>query len=81
MTPDPGQNVALNEAQIDELLLELNLRISGPEQLRAWASATTVDIDRVTATPTLTYVRLGRPDASGDRIVLMLLDGVWERTL
>ncbi len=81
MTLDPGLNVAWTEAQIDELLLELNTRIAGPDQLRAWASDTTVEIDRLTATPTLTYIRLGRTDATGDSIVLMLLDGVWERTL
>lgn len=81
MAQSPALNVALNEAQIDELLLELNTRISGPEELRAWASHTTVDIDRLTATPTLTYIRLARRDTTGCGIVLMLLDGVWERTL
>jgi hypothetical protein len=81
MLRSPAPNVALTEAQIDELLLELNTHISGAEGLRAWASHTTVAIDRLTATPTLTYIRLGRRDPSGASIVLMLLDGVWERAL
>lgn len=80
MTQGSTLHVALNEAQIDELLLELNTRISGAEELRAWASDTTVEIDRLTATPTLTYIRLAQRDHGG-AIVLMLLDGVWERTL
>lgn len=81
MTQSPALNVALNEAQIDELLLELNAHISGPQELRAWASRTTIDIDRLIATPKLTYIRLVRRDTSGASIVLMLLDGMWERTL
>ncbi|GAA1419360.1 hypothetical protein [Agrococcus citreus] len=81
MLRSPAPNVALTEAQIDELLLELNTQITGPEELRAWASHTTVAIDRLTATPTLTYLRLVRRDPSGASIVLMLLDGAWERTL
>ena len=81
MARSPAPNVAFNEAQIDELLLELNTHVTGPEELRAWASDRTVAFDRLTATPTLTYIRLTRRDDQGGGIVLMRLDGVWERTL
>jgi len=81
MARSPAPNVAFNEAQIDELLLDLNTHVTGPEDLRAWASDRTVDIDRLTATHSLTYIRLARHDDHGAAIVLMLLDGVWERAL
>ncbi len=81
MAWSPAPNVAFNEAQIDELLLDLNTHVTGPEELRAWASDRMVAFDRLTATPVLTYIRLDRHDDHGVPIVLMLLDGVWERAL
>ncbi|MGC5075705.1 hypothetical protein [Agrococcus sp. DT81.2] len=81
MARSPAPNVAFSEAQIEELLLDLNTHVTGPEGLRAWASDTAVDVDRLTATPILTYIRLARHDDHGCVIVLMLLDGVWERAL
>lgn len=81
MQSDQELATNLDDAQIDDLLLELNARVTGPEELRAWASETTVEIDRLTATPALTYVRLDQRDSEGTTIVLMLLEGVWERAL
>ncbi|MFP5251042.1 MAG: hypothetical protein ACLGHD_01585 [Actinomycetes bacterium] len=74
-------NVAYNEAQLEELLLELNRCAHDAEQLRAWAARTTVEIERLMAGESLMYVRLAGGDEHGDAIVLMLLDGVWERAL
>ena len=81
MAGSPAPNVAFNEAQIDELLLDLNTHCIGTEDLRAWASNRTVAFDRLTATHTLTYIRLAGHDQHGAAVVLMRLDEVWERAL
>ena len=74
-------DVAYNEAQLEELLLELNHCAHDAEQLRAWAAHTTVEIERLMAGESLMYVRLAGADEHGGAVVLMLLDGVWERAL
>ncbi|MGM1030326.1 MAG: hypothetical protein ACQEWM_10765 [Actinomycetota bacterium] len=68
-----------SEEEIARILLELAAIATDPESLRSWGQAPGVPLERMVAIETLTYVRLAGRDAHGDPIVLMLLDGAWER--
>jgi hypothetical protein len=74
-------NVRYTDAQIEELLLELNHEAITAASLPAWVAATAIRVERLTATHVLVYVRLAEHDSHDDRVVLMLLDGAWERAL
>ncbi len=68
-----------SDEEIARILLQLAAIATDPESLRSWGTAPDVPIERLVAIETLTYVRLAGRDADGDPIVLMLLDGAWER--
>ena len=68
-------------AQIQEILADLNANVRGLQSLHVWASQRDLDIARLTAGANLTYIRLAGRDERGDPIVLMLLDNVWERAI
>jgi hypothetical protein len=70
-----------SDEEIQRILLELAAIATDHESLRAWSAAPGVPLERVVALQTLTYVKLAGRDAHGEPIVLMLLDGTWERIL
>lgn len=70
-----------SDAQIQEILADLNANVRGLQSLHVWASQRDLDIARLTAGANLTYIRLAGRDERGDPIVLMLLDNVWERAI
>jgi hypothetical protein len=76
-----ARHVRYTDPQIDELLLELNHEAINADTLPAWVASSGIAIDRLCATCELVYIRLTDHDADGGTIVLMLLDGTWERTL
>lgn len=71
--------VVHSEEEIARVLLELAAIATDPDSLRSWAQTPGVPLERMVAIETLTYVRLAGRDADGEPIVLMLLDGAWER--
>ena len=66
-------------ADIDAILTDLTAHATEHHQVRAWASECGIPCKRVVATPDLAYVRLAGEDETGGYVVLMLLDGMWER--
>jgi len=68
-------------ADIAAVLSDLQARANDAASLRTWAQDANVAIERVVATDDLTYVRLAARDDDGSPIVLMLLEGVWERAV
>lgn len=72
---------AYTDADIDAIVDDLNATATDAERVHAWAARSGVPITRAVAIPDLTYVRLAGKDESGGYIVLMLLDGTWERAI
>jgi hypothetical protein len=70
-----------SDDEIYAILLELAAIATDHESLRSWAATPGIELERVVAIETLTYVRLAGHDAEGSPIVLMLLEGMWERVL
>jgi hypothetical protein len=81
MATSHAPNVRYTDAQIEELLLDLNHEAVTAASLPAWTAASAVGVERLTATRSLVYIRLTERDSHDDRVVLMLLDGTWERAL
>ncbi|MGC5075685.1 hypothetical protein [Agrococcus sp. DT81.2] len=69
------------DADVDTILADLNAPVPGHEDLHAWSDRSGIPCKRVVATADLTYVRLAGQDRAGGYIVLMLLDGTWERVI
>lgn len=69
------------DADIDAILDDLNATATDPQQVHAWAARSGISVTRAVAIPDLTYVRLAGKDEAGGYIVLMLLDGTWERAI
>lgn len=79
MHSPPSQRAIHPEAEIARILLELATEAGDADGLRAWAQRSEVELERVVAIEPLTYVRLTGRDTEGEPVVLMLLDGAWER--
>lgn len=79
METSPSQRDVYSEEEIARILLELAALATDHESLRTWGASPGVQLERLVAIETLTYVRLAGRDAEGQPIVLMLLDGEWER--
>ncbi|MET4098132.1 arsenate reductase-like glutaredoxin family protein [Agrococcus sp. UYP10] len=79
MKDSPPGVKTYSDADIDAILADLTAHVPEQHQLRAWASECGIPVKRVVATPDLTYVRLAGKDETGGYVVLMLLDGMWER--
>ena len=77
-TSRPSRTVH-SEEEIARILLQLATLATDHESLRAWGETPDVPLERLVAIETLTYVRLAGRDADREPIVLMLLDGAWER--
>jgi hypothetical protein len=75
----PSQRDVYSDEEIARILLELAALATDHESLRAWGASPGVQLERLVAIETLTYVRLAGRDSTGEPIVLMLLDGEWER--
>jgi hypothetical protein len=75
----PSRRDVYSDEDITRILLELDAVATDHESLRAWRASADVELERLVAIETLTYVRLAGRDAEGQPIVLMLLDGEWER--
>ncbi|ROR64812.1 hypothetical protein [Agrococcus jenensis] len=81
MDYDSAERSVFAEEDIARILLELAAVATDHTSLRSWAADPGVQLDRVVAMEALTYVRLAVRDEHGEPIVLMLLDGTWERIL
>jgi len=81
MTASPPRPKAHSDSDIDAILAELNATVVDHQRLHAWVSESDIPLARVVASERLTYVRLAGKDASGGCVVLMLLDGAWERAI
>jgi hypothetical protein len=68
-----------SDEEIARILLQLATLATDHEGLKSWGESPDVPLERMVAIETLTYVRLAGRDAEGEPIVLMLLDGAWER--
>lgn len=79
METSPSQRDVYSDEEITRILLELAAIATDHESLRAWGASPGVQLERLVAIESLTYVRLAGRDAKGQPIVLMLLDGEWER--
>jgi hypothetical protein len=75
----PSPRDVYSDEEISRILLELATIATDHESLRAWGASPGVQLERLVAIEALTYVRLAGRDAKGQPIVLMLLDGEWER--
>jgi hypothetical protein len=75
----PSRRDVYSDEDISRILLELAAIATDHESLRTWGASPGVELERLVAIETLTYVRLAGRDAEGQPIVLMLLDGEWER--
>jgi len=75
----PSRRDVYSDEEITRILLELAAIATDHESLRAWGASPGVQLERLVAIETLTYVRLAGRDANGQPVVLMLLDGEWER--
>jgi arsenate reductase-like glutaredoxin family protein len=81
MTGAPRLLRTHTDSDIEAMLIELNEAGVDRQRLRAWVSASGIPVKRVVATPGLTYIRLAGNDSTGGYIVLMLLDGLWQRVI
>lgn len=81
MTASPPRLRAYTDSAVEAILAELNGAVVDQHRLHAWASESAIPLRRTVATPDLTYVRLAGTDTRGGYIVLMLLDGLWERVI
>ena len=79
METSPSRRDVYSDEEITRILLELAAIATDHESLRAWGASPGVQLERLVAIETLTYVRLAGRDANGQPVVLMLLDGEWER--
>lgn len=79
MQSSPSQRESFSDEEITRILMELAAIATDHDSLRAWGASPGVQLERLVAIETLTYVRLAGRDARGEPIVLMLLDGRWER--
>ncbi|MFA4841888.1 MAG: hypothetical protein WC580_09305 [Agrococcus sp.] len=79
METSPSPRDVYSDEEIARILLELAAIATDHESLRAWGTSPGVQLERLVAIETLTYVRLAGRDGKGQPIVLMLLDGEWER--
>ncbi|WP_143143599.1 hypothetical protein [Agrococcus sp. Marseille-P2731] len=66
---------------IDELLAELNVHVRDRAQLQPWIERSDIQMARIVNVPSLTYIRLTHRDEQHVPIVVMLVDGIWERAL
>ncbi|ROR64708.1 hypothetical protein [Agrococcus jenensis] len=80
MEPSPA-HVGFSEDHAATIVDELNACAPDAAGLGAWLARTGVETERIVTSTTLTYITLARRSEDGGRIVLMLLDGVWERAL
>lgn len=81
MTASPPRPRTHSNSDIAAILAELNATVIDHERLHAWASQSEIPLMRAVASERLTYVRLAGKDASGGYVVLMLLEGAWERAI
>lgn len=79
METSPSQRDVYSEEEIARILLELAAIATDHESLRTWGASPGVQLERLVAIETLAYVRLAGRDSRGEPVVLMLLDGEWER--
>lgn len=79
METSPSRREVYSDEAIARILLELAAIATDHESLRTWGASPAVQLERLVAIESLTYVRLAGRDAQGQPIVLMLLDGAWER--
>ncbi|WP_413320290.1 hypothetical protein AA0Z99_05700 [Agrococcus sp. 1P02AA] len=79
---DPPPEAALHsDLAIGALLADLNVHVRDHLQLQPWLDRSVVETARVVNMPELTYIRLAQHDADRIPVVVMLLDGIWERAL
>lgn len=81
MKDSPAGVSTHSDADIDAILADLTANVTEQQQVRSWASESGIPMKRAVATENLTYVRLAGVDDTGGYVVLMLLDGMWERVL
>ena len=81
MNDSPPGLETYTDSDVDAILADLNATVIGHDELHAWADRSGIPLKRVVATPGLTYVRLAGRDGTRGYIVLMLLDGTWERVI
>lgn len=81
MKESPSALGSYTDTDVDAILADLNAAVADHLHLHAWADRSGIALKRVVASPGLTYVRLARQDGTGGYIVLMLLDGTWERVI
>lgn len=67
------------DADIDEILAELNASSAGSVSLLEPASRANREIARILAGSGLTSIRLACPTEHGETVELTLVDGVWKR--
>jgi hypothetical protein len=70
-----------SEAEIAAILAELNREVQRPAELQQWSASTELPLRRIVADGDLTYVGLAGTDLAGDPIVLMLIEGEWDRAI
>ena len=79
ITIDSVKNVVYTEADIDEILVELNASVSGRKAAALISSKPNLDIAHLIAGADMTSVRLACPSSRGESIELTLVDGAWKR--
>jgi hypothetical protein len=72
-------NVAYSDADIDELLAELNSSLAGHRRPTALISTPNQEVAHLIAGAGMSAVRLACPAEQGDSIELTLVDGAWKR--
>jgi hypothetical protein len=80
-TQSSPRQLTYSEAEIAAILAELNRQVQQPSQLQRWSASTDIPLRRTVASGDLTYVGLAGTDHAGDPIVLMLIEGMWDRAI
>lgn len=76
----PGDAV-YSRHDIEAMLADLNGSVTGHASLSRWAERADVRLARVNGGPNLAIVRLHGTDEHARAVVLMLLEGTWERAI
>ncbi|MGM1029427.1 MAG: hypothetical protein ACQEWM_06070 [Actinomycetota bacterium] len=74
-------DVTIPASVVDSLLAGLNASGAVPRTVEDWTARWRIDADRVIEGPDITYVRLVGRAEQGGPIVLMHVEGVWERAM
>lgn len=81
MQHEASEHPTYDQAAVAAMLIQLNEQAISSSTVGDWAAESGVVLERIVAGVDLTYVRLEGHDQHRMPIVLMLLEGVWERAI